>query len=116
MFGPVLSIALLAGAMYAVFVAIGYAAGADPLYYLRGSRVWLVDGWGEVYATRERIDRNGVKWAYVYPMSKIGHVVLFPDGSARGESNYVKSWSRLEAVKKPASRAIEALNARFISQ
>ena len=42
MFGPVLSIALLAGAMYAVFVAIGYAAGADPLYgsgqYVGGGR------------------------------------------------------------------------------
>lgn len=54
--------------------------------------VWLKDHVNCVYLTILREDSFGVQWAYVHPFTRIGHVILNPDGTCGGKSIYIKRW------------------------
>lgn len=69
-----------------------YMAGSDPLFFLK-KKIYLLDRWNDQYSTRINTDTNGVKWAYVYPFSKVGHVILNDDGTTSGECSYIQQWS-----------------------
>ena len=106
-----LSLLIIPAGAFVAWTIAGYAAGGDPFYWI-GRRIWLIDHQGEVYASRYRVDKNGVAWAYVYPISRTGHVVLLGDGSTSGESFYIDRWSYARPAKEDQS--VEARNARSL--
>lgn len=97
------------------WLGAAWSAGADPLAFLSGRKVYLMDFEGDVYVGRVRTDRNGVRWSYVYPMARTGHVVLLPDGEvAGGDSGYIKRWAN-EPPAKPGRQTIEERNAAILA-
>ena len=52
----------------------------------------LRDQWGEIYFTVKKKDPFGGCWAWIYPITKVGHVILNEDGSCSGKSSYIKKW------------------------
>ena len=54
--------------------------------------VALKDMHGKIRFSIKKKDPFGVYWAYVYPMTKVGHVILNEDGTCSGESSYIKKW------------------------
>lgn len=64
--------------------------------FLTGRKiVFLEDSYGEVYKTLEYKTPFGNK-AYVYWLTKVGHVNLEPDGTTTGQSTYINRWIYLK--------------------
>lgn len=87
-----------------LFVLAGYAAGCDPLHFLK-PKIYVLDVWGRVYTTRyETLVRdNGdiVKCGYLYADTKVAPLVFYDDGIVTG-LNYVSKWSfnRVDLIEK----------------
>jgi hypothetical protein len=104
--------------MVVVLIPVGlfYITGADLFWFLRPVAYLRKTRNGEIAKTRIHIDKNNVKWAYVYPFTRLGHVILVEDGSTKGEtSNVYSSWS----LEKPKSKnthkqTIEERNAQYL--
>lgn len=65
----------------------------NALGIIRG--VWLLDFQGEEYLSIARQGHSGGLWAYVYPFTRIGHVVLNDDKTCSGCSSYITKWGYL---------------------
>lgn len=57
--------------------------------------VYLIDSFGEVYLTCKRKNPFNT-FANVYPVFRVGHVVLHEDGTCSGTSCYIKEWKPLK--------------------
>lgn len=84
---------LFLGIILAVYFVSCYVVDSNPFWFV-GQRVYLLNRWEDIqYTTYINTDANGVKWAYVFPATKIGHVILRDDMTTGGESTYIKKWS-----------------------
>lgn len=97
-----------------VWVVCSYLAGCDPFFFL-ASRVYLIDCRGHYFPTRERIDRNGIRWSYVYPATRTGHVVLLEGGLAIGMS-FIVGWTRESPPMALADNRVETKNAAIMGR
>lgn len=100
----------------ATWLGAGYSAGGDPLWFLSGQKVYLIDWRGEVHVGRVRTDRNGVRWSYVHPMTRVGRVVLLPDGAIATDLDIdIRRWT---SVLPPKLRrpTIEERNAATMAR
>lgn len=103
--------ALLApmGLMWLIHAMVSLYMGHDPFHYLR-TPVWLQESDGTWRKSRIHTDKNGVRWAPIYPASMTGHVVLNKGGIASGDSSYIKRWSEEEPTTEGR---IELLNKKY---
>lgn len=69
-----------------VYLVAGYGSGGDPLWFLSGKKIYLIDHWGGYRPTR----LNG-SFAYIHPDCRIGLVKCNEDGTTSGVS-YIKRW------------------------
>lgn len=65
-------------------------------------RLGIVDGiilrdrWGKTYLTWAHKSKwDGSRRAYVYPLVRVGHVILNQDGTTGGYSSHIKEWKPL---------------------
>lgn len=65
----------------------------------------LIDFNGETYITIKRKNRDGKKWAHVYPYVQVEHVYLNDDGTV--SKSYVHEWKPYEP--KPLSVIVDEL-------
>ena len=55
--------------------------------------VWLEDFQGGIHRTIEaKGNPFNNRWCYVYPLTRVGHVVLNDDGTTSGKSSYIERW------------------------
>ena len=54
--------------------------------------VILLDKDGQEFWTYKRKRAIGGYQAFVYPFTRVGHVILNDDGTCSGRSCYIKSW------------------------
>lgn len=99
--------------VFLIYTGVSYITGTDAFWYMR-EPVWLQDHRGEWTKSRIHRDKNGIEWAPVYASTLTGHVVLNPDGEAKGESSWIVAWSR-EKPKRNDGK-IEVLNKKYVKK